>query len=39
MPARLPLSASAFFIYSFSVFAEYPIFAASEVIACQRELF
>src|SRR6056297_2871982 len=37
MPARLPLSTSAFLTQSFSVFGEHPIFAAIDVIACQRE--
>src|SRR6056297_1107069 len=37
MPARLPLSTSAFLTQSFSVFAEQPIFAEIDVIACHRE--
>ena len=36
-PARLPLSTSAFLTQSFNVFAEQPIFAAINVIACQRD--
>src|SRR5690606_27796883 len=37
LPARLPLSASAFLTQSFSVLAEQPILAAIETIACQRD--
>ncbi|KID12324.1 hypothetical protein P279_29050 [Rhodobacteraceae bacterium PD-2] len=37
MPARLPLSTSAFLTQSFGVFAEQPIFAAIDLIACQRD--
>ena len=37
MPARLPLSTSAFLTESFSVWAEQPIFAAIDTIACQRK--
>lgn len=37
MPARLPLSTSAFLTQSFNVFAEHSIFAAIDVIACQRD--
>lgn len=36
-PARLPPSTSVFLTQSFSVFVEHPIFAAIDVIACQRE--
>jgi hypothetical protein len=37
MPARCPLSTSAFLTQLFNVFAEQPIFAATEAIACQRD--
>ncbi len=35
MPARCPLSSSAFLTQLFNVFAEQPIFAATEAIACR----
>ncbi len=37
LPARLPLSTSAFFTHSFNVCAEHPIFSAIDTIAAQRE--
>jgi hypothetical protein len=37
MPARLPVSTSAFFTHSFSVCALQPILAAIDVIAAQRD--
>jgi hypothetical protein len=36
-PARLPASTSAFFTHSFKVCAVQPIFAATDVIAAQRD--
>ncbi len=37
MPARVPLSTSAFLTHSFRVWAEQPIFAEIDMITCQRE--
>ncbi|WP_394343044.1 hypothetical protein [Paenirhodobacter populi] len=37
MPARLPLSTSVFLTQSFNVCGVQPIFAAIDMIACQRD--
>jgi hypothetical protein len=37
MPACLPLSTSAYLTHAFSVWAEQPIFAATDTIACRRD--
>ena len=37
MPARLPLSTSAFLTHSFRVYGAQPIFAEIDMTACQRD--